>query len=184
MRSRTFRELQELGHAHSESEVRFRWQALTPTTFRRGQHNHPAPDVPSFLGSLAEHWNSHAGNDQPIAAHTVSGLARNAMVLALSGRTLTVECDAADPHPTDGGLVDVGGETAGFVGTVEARINGGHDSAALSVIVTLLHAAEYLGVGLHRDHGMGCARLEILAPPPQPSRPASRKGSRRAQGPR
>lgn len=184
VRSQTFRELQELGHAYGESEVRFRWQALTPTTFRHRQHNHPAPDVPSFLGSLAEHWNSHAGNNHPIAAHRVSGLAREAMVLALSGRTLTVDCDAADPDPPDGGLVGVGGETAGFVGTVEARINSGHDSAALADVVTLLHAAEYLGVGLHRDHGMGCARVEILAPLHQPSGPASRKGSRRAQGPR
>lgn len=163
VRAASFAELVGLGRDWTEPEVRFRWTALTPTTFRRRGRYYPAPDLGALLPSLCQHWNEVAGEEHPIDPSSVGELARTATVLRLAGGTMDVDLDrAAEGSDPDAAWSGPLGVAPGTVGEVEARIASPRDAPGFADVVTLLHAAPYLGAGEHRDRGMGGTSLEFL----------------------
>ena len=163
VRAASFLELVRLGSDWEEPEVTFRWTALTPTTFLRRGRYYPAPDLGALLQSLCQHWNGIAAQEHAIDPTSVGALARTATVLRLAGGTLDVDLDRA----AEGlGHNDAGpgplGMAPGLVGEVEARIVSAHHAPALASLVTLLHAAPYLGAGEPRDRGMGGTSVASL----------------------
>lgn len=162
VRAATFDALARQGRECADDTVRFRWEALTPTTFHHRGRDFPAPDVAAFLGSLAEHWDEVAGGVTAIDPAAVAAVGRQATVTALTGRTVEVAIGA------DGETAGFGRECArhatatGFTGSVEARIERRRAEGVFAEVITLLHAAAFLGAGSHRGHGMGGTSVTLL----------------------
>jgi CRISPR/Cas system endoribonuclease Cas6 (RAMP superfamily) len=144
IRAHTFTHLVECGHTHDGDTVRWLWEALTPTTFRKRGRHLPAPDVGSFLASLAAHWNEAAPTQLHVDVEQVIEVAR-----------------AASTHSLRGGTHATANSVPGFTGVVEAQVKRTTDREGFATVVTLLHAADYLGAGDYREHGMGGTAVQV-----------------------
>lgn len=162
VRATTVGDLVGRGREFVGDAVRFRWEALTPTTFEHRGRGFPAPDVAAFLGSLAEHWNEVTGGVEAFDPANMAAVGRQATVTALAGRTLDVDIRADLGASGSDSEPERHASATGFTGSVEARIARRHGEGVFAEVVTLLHAAAFLGAGSHRAHGMGGTSVTLL----------------------
>lgn len=140
--------------AQVDASVVCSWHTLTPTVFRRRGRYFPAPDLTLLVASLAARWNENCEPHQLVDPAAIAVVARDATVLEIDGRTVTVGFDrSTDADADSAGSV----EHPAFMGHVDFVLRGSGMAQAVAVLL----AASLLGIGEETRQGLGAAEIEV-----------------------